>query len=258
MNRSDRIVEGERVRGGLSVFRRELWGWTISPAGYLYASTFLALSGAAMFLVSDFFGRGEATLGPCFFVWHPWLHALLIPTLGFRMWSEENRGRMMEILLTLPLSIRELVVAKYLAALIVLAMTLAGSFPIVLTLFYLGRPDVGELLAGYIGSFLVGACFLGISSAVSAKTRTTTGAIVISVGLCLATLISGIPSVGDVMVDTFPRSQFIAEFMTSLSFSQLYAPFCEGRFELRALLCCLTVTLASLWINVELVGESGH
>ena len=135
-------------------------------------------------MVADFFERGQANL-ITFFAWHPWLYLFLVPAVGMRMWSEERRLGTIELLLTMPITPWQAIVGKFLASWLILAIALALTFPVVITVNYLGHPDNGVILAGYIGSLLLSGAYLAIAARTSAMTRNQVVSFILSVVICL-------------------------------------------------------------------------
>src|ERR1700758_5639039 len=143
----------------VAIAKREINGYFASPIAFVFIVIFLLLSGFFTFMVAGFFENGEATLEP-FFVWHPWLYLFLVPAIGMRMWSEERRLGTMELLLTMPITPWQAIVGKFLASWLVLGLALVLTFPVVITVNYLGHPDNGVIIAGYIGSLLLSGTYL--------------------------------------------------------------------------------------------------
>jgi len=177
----------------LSVFRRELGGYFNSPLAYVFIIIFILFAMGFAFLLGGFIERQEADLSASFFQFHPWLFMILGPAVGMRMWSEENRLGTSELLLTMPISPWTAIVGKFLAACVVLLAGLVLTFPIVITVEYLGEPDYGTIWAGYIGSFLIGAATLSVTSVISAFTRSQVVCLIVSVFVCFLFTLIGIP-----------------------------------------------------------------
>ena len=152
------------------ILRRELRSYFATPLAYVFILIFLVLANSFTFYLGGFFERGQADLAP-FFNFHPWLYLFLIPALAMRLWAEERKTGSIELLLTQPVTLWEAVLGKYFAAWIFAALALALTFPIWLTVNYLGSPDNGAILAGYVGSLLLAGGFLAIGSCMSALTR---------------------------------------------------------------------------------------
>ena len=138
----------DALRHILTIAKREVIGFFASPVAYVFIVIFLLLSSFFTFMVAGFFERGQANL-LAFFGWHPWLYLFLVPAVGMRMWSEERRMGTIELLLTMPITPWQAIVGKFLASWLVLALALALTFPIVITVNYLGHPDNGVIFASY-------------------------------------------------------------------------------------------------------------
>ena len=174
------------------VLLRELRGYLATPVAWLFIVIFLLLGGAATFYLGGFFERGQSDLQP-FFQFHPWLYLVLVPAMAMRLWAEERHGGTLELLLTLPIRPWQAVLAKFIAAWIAIGVALALTFPMWLTVDYLGNPDDGVILAGYIGSFLLAGAFLAIGECASALTRSQVIAFILAVTICLLLLMAGYP-----------------------------------------------------------------
>jgi ABC-2 type transport system permease protein len=183
-----------------TIAKRELAGYFESPIAYVFIVIFLLLVGFFTFMVAGFFERGQANLEP-FFAWHPWLYLFLVPAVGMRMWSEERRLGTMELLLTMPVTPWQAIVGKFLAAWLVVGLALVLTFPVVITVNYLGSPDNGLILAGYVGSFLLAGAYLSISAMTSALTRNQVVSFILAVVICLFLVLVGYPPVTNLLVE---------------------------------------------------------
>ena len=132
------------------IMKRELLGYFATPIAYVFIAIFLVLSGVFTFYLGNFYERQQADLIP-FFSFHPWLYLFLIPAISMRLWSEERKSGTLELLMTLPLSRLDIVVGKFLAAWVFAGIALALTFPIWITVNYLGDPDNGVIVASYLG-----------------------------------------------------------------------------------------------------------
>ena len=173
-----------------SVAKRELSGTVTSPVAYVFVVIFLLLTAFFTFMIGGFFERGQASL-LSFFGWHPWLYLFLVPAVGMRMWAEERRAGTIELLLTLPITTGQAIAGKFLAYLIIIAVALVLTFPVWITVNYLGSPDNGVILASYIGSLLLGASYLAVTSFTSALTRNQVVSFIIAVVICLFLILCG-------------------------------------------------------------------
>jgi ABC-2 type transport system permease protein len=177
-----------------TVFRRELAAYFVTPLVYVFIFIFLVLSGATTFFLGNFFERGQADLAP-FFGFHPWLYLLLVPAIAMRLWADERKTGTVELLLTLPVSVGQAVVGKFLAAWAFAGIALALTFPMWITVNYLGSPDNGVILTSYIGSFVMAGSYLAIGACFSALSKNQVIAFVLAAVVCLLFTVSGTPLV---------------------------------------------------------------
>jgi len=180
------------------IAKRELGAYFTSPVAYVFLVIFLLLTGFFTFTAGQFFERGEASLA-AFFGWHPWLYLVLVPAVGMRLWAEERRGGTLELLMTMPLTPWQAIVGKFLASWIFLAIALALTFPVVLTVNVLGIPDNGMIVAGYLGSLFLSGAYLAVTCMTSAMTRNQVVAFILSVVLCLFLILVGFNPVTDLL-----------------------------------------------------------
>lgn len=220
------------MKGMWPIFKRELAGYFITPVAYVFIVIFLLLTGVFTFQLGGFFERGQADLRP-FFDFHPWLYLFLIPAISMRLWAEERKSGTIELLMTLPISQAAAIVGKFLAAWIFAGIALVMTFPLWLTVNYLGEPDNGAIAAGYVGSFLMAGGFLAIGACVSAMTKNQVIAFVVSVVLCFAFLISGFPPVIDFFSGWAPAS--VVDAISSFSFLTHFQAISKGKIDLRDL-----------------------
>src|SRR2546429_3329841 len=146
-----------------TITKRELGAYFSSPLAYIFIVIFLLLCGFFTFMVGGFFERGEASLVRPFFDWHPWFYLFLVPAVGMRLWAEEPRVGTLELLLTMPITAWQAIVGKFLASWLFLGLALALTFPVWITVNYLGSPDNGVTFCGYIGAWLLPGSYLAIS-----------------------------------------------------------------------------------------------
>lgn len=191
------------MKGLLPVFKRELSGYFTTPVALVFIVIFLFLAGVFTFNLGAYFERGQADM-VVFFNFHPWLYLFLIPAVSMRLWAEERKSGTIELLLTLPISLSAAVVGKFLAAWAFAGIALALTFPLWITTNYLGSPDNGVILAGYLGSLLMAGAFLAIGSCISASTKSQVIAFIISVVICLLFMLAGIREVQGFLADWLP------------------------------------------------------
>jgi ABC-2 type transport system permease protein len=175
----------------LTIYKRELSSYFSQPTAYAIIVIFLLLSMGLTFSFGKFMTIGDASLEWTFFFWQPWIYMLLAPAVGMKLWADEQRTGTIELLGTFPVSTWSAIVGKFLAAATVWLAALLLTFPIVITVNYLGEPDNGAILAGYIGSFLVCCTFLAITMLVSACTRDQVVCLIVSVAVCVTMVLCG-------------------------------------------------------------------
>ncbi len=215
-----------------TVMRRELAGYFTTPVAYVFIVIFLMMTSVFTFYLGAFYERGIADLDP-FFRFHPWLYLFLVPAISMRLWAEERRSGTIELLLTLPLTLPQAVIGKFLAAWLFLGVCLALTFPMWLTVNYLGDPDNGAILAAYLGSWLMAGGMLAIGSCMSALTRNQVIAFILSVVVCFLFLLSGLPLVLDLFSGWAP--QVLIDGVASLSFLSHFGDISRGVIDLRDL-----------------------
>lgn len=230
-----------------TITKRELASYFASPVAYVFIVIFLLLAGFFTFMIGGFFERGEATLRDSFFVWHPWLYLFLVPSVGMRLWSEERRQGTLEFLLTLPITPWQAIVGKFLASWAFLALALALSFPVVMTVSYLGSPDMGVILCGYVGSLLLAGAYLAVSCVTSALTRNQVVSFIISVVICLFLILAGWPPVTNLLMKMFPDSEWVVSLVSSFSVMTHFEGFQRGLLDSRNILFFLSVIGFSLF-----------
>lgn len=232
----------------VSIFKREFMGYFATPIAYVFLAIFVFLSGIFTFYMGSFFERGQADLQP-FFQFHPWLYLFLIPALAMRLWAEERRGGTIELLLTLPVTISQAVLGKFLAAWAFSGIALLLTFPLWITVNYLGDADNGVILASYLGSLLMAGAFLAIGACMSALTRNQVIAFVVSAVVCLGFVLSGFPLVLDFFGAWAP--DFVVQAVSSFSFLSHFNAISEGVIELRDIV--YFVSLIAFWLFANAV-----
>lgn len=233
-----------------SIFKREFMGYFATPIAYVFLAIFVFLSGIFTFYMGSFFDRGQADLNP-FFQFHPWLYLFLIPALAMRLWAEERRGGTIELLLTLPVTIPQAVVGKFLAAWAFSGIALLLTFPLWITVNYLGDPDNGVILAGYIGSLLMAGAFLAIGSCMSSVTRNQVIAFVLSAVVCLGFVLSGFPMVLEFFGAWAPS--FLVQAVSSFSFLSHFTAISAGVIELRDIVFFISLIVFWLFVNAVVI-----
>ncbi|MBI2800813.1 MAG: ABC transporter permease subunit [Gammaproteobacteria bacterium] len=226
---------------------REFRGYFATPVAYVFIVIFLFLTGIFTFYIGNFYERNQADLEP-FFRYLPWLYMLLIPAISMRLWSEERKSGTIELLMTLPLSLADAVIGKFLAAWAFTALALALTFPLWLTVNYLGSPDNRVIAAGYIGSLLMAGGFLAIGSCISALTKNQVIAFVTSFVICFAFNLSGFPIVLDFFRAWAPQA--LVDAISSFSFLTHFSSIQKGVIDLRDVVFFSSLIAFFLYANM--------
>lgn len=229
-----------------NIVGRELSGYFSTPVAWVFIVIFLVMSGVFTFYMGSFYERGMADLAP-FFQFHAWLYLFLVPAISMRLWAEERRSGSIELLLTLPLTIWQAVLGKYLAAWLFIGLALLLTFPTWLTVNYLGNPDNGSIVTAYIGSWLMAGGFLAIGSCMSALTRSQVVAFILSVVVCFGFLLSGLPMVMNVFSGWAPQSML--DMIADFSFLTRFASISKGILDLRDMVYFALVIVSWLLAN---------
>lgn len=233
----------------LAVYKRELLGYFNSPLAYIILVIFLLAVQGFTFIFGGFLTQDNASLGG-FFVWHPWIYLMLVPAVGMRLWSEEHRLGTMELLMTMPISPWHAILGKFFAAATVWAVALTLTFPIVWTVFYLGEPDPGPIISGYIASYLYALACLAITSAVSAFTRSQVICFIISVTICLLFFLMGHQPVVDAILKVLPDALTgVFKVISEIAFMKHYEYMMKGLLVFRDVLYFMSVIAVCLMIT---------
>jgi len=227
-----------------TIAKRELSAYFESPVAYVFLVIFLLLAGFFTFTFGGFFERGEASLA-ALFTWLPWLFLFLVPAVGMRLWSEERRLGTIELLLTMPVAAWQAILGKFLASWAFLIIALALTFPIAITVNWLGDPDNGVIASGYIGAALLAGAYLAISSMTSALTRNQVIAFILAVVLCLLLILVGFSPVTDLLSRW--ASPWFVEAVTRFSVLTHYDGFQKGVLDSRGVLYFLSVIAFTLF-----------
>ncbi len=228
----------------LTIAKREIRGFFSSPVAFVIIVIFLLLLGFFTFMIADFFGAGEANL-LTFFTWHPWLYLVFVPAVGMGMWAEERRLGTIELLLTMPITPWEAIIGKFLASWAIVGVSLVLTFPVVITVNYLGSPDNGVILAGYIGSFLMAGTYLAISAMTSAMTRSQVVSFILSLVILLFLILCGFPPVTNMLVNwAYP---WVVQGVAGISVLTHFQSIEKGVLDTRDLVYFISVMIFALF-----------
>ncbi len=239
-----------------TITKRELRGYFASPVAFVFIVIFLLLAGFFTFMIAQFFKVGQATLSqtsysPMFFGWHPWLYLFLVPAVGMRMWSEERRLGTIELLLTMPITPWQAILGKFLASWAVVAIALALTFPVWITVNYLGNPDNGVIVGGYIGSLLMAGAYLSITAMTSAMTRNQVVAFIVAVVISLFLILAGFPPVTDMLVTW--AQPWIVDLIAAFSVMTHFESIQKGVLDSRDILYFVSVMAFCLFTTSTII-----
>jgi ABC-2 type transport system permease protein len=229
---------------------RELGAYFSTPLAYVFLVIFLAGAGAVTFYMGDFFGRRQADL-LAFFGFHPWLFLVLIPAVGMRLWAEERKSGTIELLMTLPVTTGQVVAGKFLAAWAFTAIAIALTFPIWISVAYLGEPDHGVIFASYLGSLLMAGALLALTSCLSALTKNQVIAFVVGAAASFIFMMSGLDIVLGFFTNWAPA--YIVDLIASMSFLTHFQTITKGVVEVPSVVFFLSMMAVCLFINVQIV-----
>ena len=242
-----------------TVASREINAYIHAPATYIFIIIFLVLAGFFTFIVGNLFESGQASLAP-FFYWMPWLFLILAPSAGMSLWADEKRGGTIELLMTFPLSAWECICGKFLASWMLIAVSVILTFPLPLTVAYLGDPDWGVIICGYIGIILLGAVFLAVSNMTSTFTRSPVISFISSFLICFFLIISAWPPVYETLSSFLPA--FLMDVLAFLSVTTHVGNISRGLIELKDIiyfisLIAFCLTCAGIVLGMYRAGNHG-
>jgi len=217
------------MSGFKAVFKRELKSYFTTPIAYVFLVVFLFFSGYLTFK-NGFFEIRQADM-TAFFVNMPLLFAFLVPATAMRLWAEERKTGSIELLFTLPITVMQAVLGKFFAAWVFLLIALALTFPMVITVFYLGRPDLGLIITGYLGSILMAGGFLAVGCFFSALSKNQVISFVLSVVACAVLVFAGVPTTMNYLSTFLPPGLVTA--VGNMSFETHFESIQKGVLEFR-------------------------
>ena len=238
------------MRAFLAIVQRELAAYFTTPIAYVFIVIFVALAGVFTFQVGRFFARGLADLQP-FFLYLPWLLLVLAPAVSMRLWAEERRSGTIELLLTLPVTTTQAVLAKWLAGWLFLGVALVATFGLWITVNWLGTPDNRVIALSYLAGWITGGVLLAAGAAMSALTRNQVIAFVLAAAVSFLLMSTGTPLVQDALGAALPGP--VAEALMSISVLAHFSPAVQGMVSLADVLYWITMTAFWLFVNVLVV-----
>jgi ABC-2 type transport system permease protein len=239
------------MNGFLSVFKRELKGYFATPVAYVFLVIFLFFAGYLTFK-QGFFEIRQADLRT-FFMNLPLLFIFMVPSTAMRMWSEERRSGSVELLFTLPITIPQAVLGKFFAAWAFLGIALLLTFPVPATVLYLGNPDKGLIITGYIGSFLMAGSFLAVGSFFSALSKNQVISFILSVSACAILVYAGMPTTLNYLSTVLPAGAVST--IESFSIQDHFDSILKGVLEFRDLSYFVLLIVGWIWASSVILNE---
>ncbi len=230
------------MNGFWAVYKRELKGYFATPVAYVFLVIFLFFGGYLTFK-EGFFEFRQADMRT-FFQNLPLLFVFMVPSTAMRLWAEERKTGSIELLFTLPITVGQAVLGKFLAAWTFLAIALALTFPIPATVAYLGNPDVGLIITGYMGSLLMAGGFLAIGSFFSALSKNQVISFILAVVACAVLVYAGMPTTLNYLSATVPAG--LLGVIESLSFQTHFDSMLKGIIEFKDI--AYFVILIAVWV----------
>ena len=234
------------MSGVAAVFKRELASYFATPIAYVFIVIYLVVIGWFTFFFGGFYDAGQADLG-AFFYWHPWLYLFLVPALSMRLWAEERKSGSIELLMTLPLETWQAVAGKYLAAWAFTAIAVALTFPVWITVNYLGEPDNGVILAAYLGSILMAGGFMAIGACLSSATKNQVIAFILTVVTCFLLLVPGVGGVQQALEGIAP--QWLVDGLVGIGVQAHFDYISKGVIDLRDIVYFALLIGIALYAN---------
>jgi ABC-2 type transport system permease protein len=229
------------------IFKREFLGYFRAPVAYVFLVVFLMASVGLAWFVGDFFKADLASLDR-YFEFLPWVFLFLIPAAGMRLWSEEKRSGTIELLFTLPVTPLEAVLGKFIAGWAFLTLAIVLSFPMVLTVGFLGHPDWGVIATSYLGSILMAGAYLGVCSLTSALTKNQVISFVVSVLVCLVLVFLGWSVFNGLLGSILPV--WAVDLLANFSFMTHFDAFLKGIIDPKDVVFFLSLAGFALALNV--------
>jgi ABC-2 type transport system permease protein len=236
------------------IMKKELRSYACSPLTFIFLTIFLVFQMGFTFILGRFYESNQASLD-IFFSFQPWLYLFLIPAIGMRLWAEEKSSGTIETLATLPLSLTSVIAGKFLASWIFVLFALLLTFPIVITVFYLGSPDPGPILSGYGVSWLMAGAFLAITCFTSALTRNQVISFVLSVIICFVFVLIGF-GVFQEYLDFLPVG--LRDFLAGLGFIPHFQQAIRGIIDVRDVIYFISIILFFLVLNAAVLEKKNE
>jgi len=232
----------------LNLYKKELNYYLNNPVGYIVIVIFAVF--ANFLFVKDIFLSGSASMRP-FFNLLPWLLLIFAPALTMRILSEEKRTNTIEVLLTLPVTETEVIISKFLALFTLITIGLLLTFGLPISLSFLTKIYLPEILVGYIGSSLLAANFISLTMFFSCLTKNQVVAFLISALILFFMLVLG----SDILSNVLPK--VLLDYLSNLSPMTHLQNFIKGVIDIRSVVYFLTFSVITLFLTVVSLEKRG-
>jgi ABC-2 type transport system permease protein len=234
------------LSASLALAKKELFSLFNSPLFYGAAVFFLLFTSIWLFVMQRYFTMNSATLRP-YFAAFPLAFILVIPALTMKSWAEERKMGTAELLLTLPVSSGGLVLGKFLASFVMLAVIIAFTIPLPLSLFPLGSFDHGVAAAEYLGALLFAAAACSLGQFVSCLAKNQASAFIGSIAVLI------IVTLCDMLPQAMNMPGAVTAFVNYISLTYHFQSFSKGLLDTRDLLFFVLITALFLYLNTRVI-----
>ena len=243
--------EFKNMNGFKAVFKREFKAYFTTPLAYVFLVIFLFFAGYLTFK-QGFFQIRQADMRT-FFMNIPLLFVFMVPSAAMRLWAEERKTGSIELLFTLPITVKQAVLGKFFAAWLFMTVALLLTFPLVITVCYLGEPDIGVIITGYLGSIFMAGGFLAIGCFFSALSKNQVISFVLSVVACAVLVFAGMPTTLN-YISSFMPTGLVAS-VESMSFQTHFESMQRGVIEFKDISYFLLLIIGWLWATEIVLDE---
>ncbi len=230
------------MRSVFIIMKREFHSFFLSPIAYIFLTLYLVLTNFTFF--QSFFLIGEASMRS-YFDLLPWLFLIFLPAITMRSWAEERKNKTLELLLTWPVRDIEVVLGKFLASFLFLALALILSLTVPISINMIGNPDIGIIFASYIGALILGGAYIAVGMAISSITENQIVAFIATVVFLLIFIVIGHNGI----ISYVPTP--VAMILTSLSLESHFNSIARGVLDSRDFIYYLSVIGFALFLNVQ-------
>lgn len=246
-----------QLTGLRSVLRREFNGYFSTPMGYIFLVIFLLASGYLMVArdYGAFIEMRQASMAS-FFRFIPWIYVVLVPAVAMRLWAEERKTGTIELLFTLPITLRGSYLGKFLAGWGFLLVGLALTFPVIIQVARLGSPDWGVIFVGYLGCALIAGVFLAIGMFFSAATKNQVVAFILGVTASVIFLVIGLPQSLEVIGNLWLVGGYLEQVVSAMSLADHFGTLTRGLLSFRAVFFFIIMTLGWLASGILLLDRA--